>query len=434
MRRGLAIESIDPGSPAAEAGLETGDRLLTVNGHTIRDLIDYAFHSGDGRLLLEVAKKNGELLEIELDWWEGEPLGIRFAPPRPARCSNACLFCFVDQLPSGLRAPLYVKDEDYRLSFLYGNFITLASIGRGQLRRIREQRLSPLYISVHATDPVVRGLLLGNPSAPPVLPIMEELASAGIRMHAQVVLCPGLNDGRHLERTVSDLAALYPAVASLAVVPVGLTRHRASLARLRPVTRRYATRFMARWLPRAEELADRLGSPFLFLADEFFIKAEFPFPPLAAYGDLPQLENGVGMVPLFLAEAEEVLERAEPLGKARVTVVTGQSPYRYLARFVSALAERTGIDIRAVAVANQLFGEGVTVTGLVPGNGILDAFKGREARDLLAVPDVMLKEGEGLFVDDVSIEELGAKLDTEVAVFEATPSGLYEMLKGHFAG
>ncbi len=433
MRQGIPIESVEQGSVAAEAGIEAGDRLLAINGYRIRDIIDYGFYSGDDELLLEIAKQDGEIWEIDLAREEGEQLGIRFAPPKPIRCSNACVFCFVDQLPEGLRRPLYVKDEDYRLSFLYGNFITLSSLGKGQLRRIRKQRLSPLYISVHCTDPVVRGELLGNRDCPPILDLLSELASAGITMHTQVVLCPGRNDGRFLERTVRDLAALYPSVASLAVVPLGLTRHRDSLPALRPVTSGYAAEFVAYWGPRCRALADRLGAPFLFLADEFYIKAGAPFPPLEEYGDLPQLENGVGMVPMFLADAAEVLERAEPLSPAVVTVVTGESPYRYLADFLAKLSERTGIALHPEVVRNSLFGRSVTVTGLVPGNAVLASLKGRDIGDLLVVPDVMLREGDGVFIDDVSTEVLQRELGTGVAVFDSTPSGLYEVLARRFA-
>lgn len=432
MKPGLSIEIVEPGSIADEMGLESGDRILAINGHRIRDIIDFGFYSGEDELLLEVEKKDGELWELELEREEGEPLGIRFAPPKPARCANSCVFCFVDQLPKGLRRPLYVKDEDYRLSFLYGNFITLSSIRRSELHRIREQRLSPLYISVHCTDPEVRGEMLGHRAGPPILETLQELASAGITMHTQVVLCPGLNDGLHLARTIRDLAALYPRVASLAVVPVGLTRFRETLPKLQPVTREYAAEFIAEWLPRARELEERLGEPFLFLADEFFVKADATFPSLADYGDLPQIENGVGMIPLFLADAAEVLERAELLGAAHVTVVTGESPYRYLADFLVELAGKTGITFHLAAIRNPLFGDGVTVTGLVPGKGILESLRGRDIGVLLAMPDVMLKEGDGVFIDDVSVEEIQKELQTDVVVFEATPSGLYEALKRRF--
>lgn len=433
MRQGIAIESVEPGSLADEVGIEAGDRLLAINGHRIRDIIDYGFYSADDELLLEITKRDGEIWEIELEREEGAPLGIRFAAPKPVRCSNACVFCFVDQLPKGLRRPLYVKDEDYRLSFLYGNFITLSSLGKAQLRRIKEQRLSPLYISVHCTDPVMRGELLGNRNCRPILEILSELASAGITMHTQVVLCPGKNDGRYLEQTVRDLAALYPSVASLAVVPLGLTRHRESLPELQPVTSEYAAEFVAAWEPLARELEERLGAPFLFLADEFYIKAEAKFPPLDTYGDLPQLENGVGMVPLFLADAAEVLVRAKALHPAKVTVVTGESPYRYLADFLSELSAGTGVDVHAEAIRNPLFGHGVTVTGLVPGRAVLESLEGRDVGELLAVPDVMLREGDGVFIDDVTIEELQRVLATEVAVFDSTPSGLYELLRRRFA-
>ena len=429
MKQGILIECVEPGSIAMEMEIEPGDRLLSINGHRVRDLIDYGFHSADDELLLEIEKPCGEVWEVEIDREEGESLGLRFAAPKPSRCSNACLFCFVDQLPTGLRRSLYVKDEDYRLSFLYGNFVTLSSLSRRALRRIREQRLSPLYVSVHATDPHLRGELLGNRDCPPILELLRELADAGITMHTQVVLCPGLNDGLHLESTVKDLAELFPRVASLAIVPVGLTRHRTSLAELQPVTREYAADFIAHWQPRARSLASRLGTPFLFFGDEFYLKADVPFPPLEEYGDLPQLENGVGMVPLFLADAAEVLARAEPLTPAEVTVVTGRSAFRTVDDFLRSLSVKTGIFFRTVAIENSLFGDSVTVTGLVPGKAVLEGLRGREAGDLLLIPDVMLKEDEGLFLDDMTTDDLQRELGRDVAVFCATPSGLYEVLR-----
>ncbi|HWI40244.1 MAG TPA: DUF512 domain-containing protein, partial [Verrucomicrobiae bacterium] len=293
--KGLPVREVAEESIASELGVEPGDRLLAVNGHEIRDVIDYRFHAAEEELLLEVLKPDGEVWEMEVERDPEEPLGLVFDPPEPETCGNRCVFCFVHQLPRGLRAPLYVKDEDYRLSFLYGNYVTLAGITRAQMARIREQRLSPLYVSVHATDHKVRSLLLGRDEERPVLEVLRELAASGIAFHAQVVLCPGLNDGEILRRTVADLAALHPACRSLAVVPVGLTRHRRGLLNLEGVDEAYARRFLERWTPEAAGLQERLGEPFLFFSDEFYLRAGVEVPPEEAYGDFPQLENGVGM-------------------------------------------------------------------------------------------------------------------------------------------
>lgn len=425
---GLIIERVLPGSIADELEIVPGDRLVAINGHQLRDVIDYNFHCDEDELTLAVAKADGDLWEIEVEMDEGESLGFVFSPPAPSRCGNKCVFCFVHQLPRGLRAPLYVKDEDYRLSFLYGNYVTLANIGNDELLRIKEQRLSPLYISVHATDSAVRERLLGKTGLRPILHVLEELAASRISMHTQIVLCPGWNDGEILDRTVSDLAALHPAVQSLAIVPVGLTKHRRHLPPLESVTGEYAADFISSWGVKAGKIADKLGSPFLFLADEFYIKAGLSFPPLDTYGDLPQLENGVGMIPLFLDEAAEVLEEAEQLKPRAVTVITGESPYRYLADFLRLLSAKTGVTLRPLAVPNLMFGDMVTVTGLVAGRDIMTALRGKELGDLVLVPDVMLKEGEGIFLDDVTVEELEAELGRDVVIVPATPRGIYEAM------
>ncbi|RII25206.1 MAG: DUF512 domain-containing protein [Geobacter sp.] len=422
---GLVIESVLTDSIAAELEIEAGDRLLAINGKPVRDIIDYTYLSSENELTLDIVKMNGEEWEMEVERGEGESLGLTFPSPEPKRCGNKCVFCFVHQLPRGMRSPLYVKDEDYRLSFLYGNYVTLANITASDIARIKEQRLSPLYISVHATDPAVRERLLGKTDIRPLLPLMEELACSGITMHAQVVLCPGLNDGAVLERTVADMVALHPRVASLAVVPVGLTRHRKGLPLLEPVTPGYATGFILSWQERARDIADRLGEPFLFLADEFYIKAGLEFPSLESYGDLPQLENGVGMIPLFLVEADEVLAAAEPCPPRTVTVVTGESAYSYLSDFLVALGEITRVTFRIVAVRNRLFGESVTVAGLVAGRDIQSALAGRELGDLVLIPDVMIKEGEGVFLDDLTIAELEESLHVRTVEVESTPSGIY---------
>jgi putative radical SAM enzyme (TIGR03279 family) len=425
---GLMVDSVVPGSIAEELEIEPGDRLIAINGNPLRDVIDYNYFTSEDLLVLDVEKADGELWELEVERDEGEPLGVTFPAPEPARCGNNCVFCFVHQLPKGLRRPLYVKDEDYRLSFLYGNYVTLANIGRADLKRIKEQRLSPLYISVHATDPLLREQLLGKSKILPILEVMRELAEARIIMHTQIVLCPGLNDGEAFARTVEDMALMHPWVASLAVVPVGLTGHRKKLPELTPLTREFAISFIEEWGPKSLALAERLEEPFLFLADEFYIKGRLPFPPLESYGDLPQLENGVGMIPLFLSEGEQVLEDAEHLGEGRITVVTGESPYRYLAEFLDRLSEATGATLTPVAVKNKLFGGAVTVTGLVCGKDIIAALQGVELGDLVLIPDVMIKEGEGMFLDDVTVEELENELGKPVLVVESTPFGIYDAL------
>lgn len=426
---GLLIESVVPGSIAHEMGVVSGDRLLAANGHQLRDIIDYTYHtSGYDELLLLVAKPDRELWELEIQRESEQHLGLIFAAPQPASCRNNCVFCFVSQLPGGLRKQLYVKDEDYRLSFLNGSYVTLASLKPAEFRRIVKLRLSPLYISVHCTNPRLREKLLGRTGIPPILEQLRRLTAAHIYLHTQVVLCPGLNDGPELERTVADLSELYPAIRSLAIVPLGLTKHRENLPSLRPVDAEYARGFISLWEPRIRKLHRRLGEPFLFLADEFYLKASLPLPSLRKYGDLPQIENGVGMVSLFLRDAARTLRSARKLGSYRVTVVTGVSSFGFVTDFLKKLAEKTGVEIKTVAVANRLFGESITVSGLVAGNDIIAALGGREIGRVLLAPDVMIKEGEGIFLDDVSLEEMGRRLDCRVITFDSTPEGCYRAI------
>ena len=427
---GLRIDSVAPGSIADGLGVTAGDRLLVVNGQPLRDLIDYSYYTAsEEELLLEIEKPDGQLWDLEVERQAGESLGLTFSAPAPARCANNCLFCFVHQLPKGLRKPLYVKDEDYRLSFLNGNYVTLANIKTSELNRIIQQRLSPLYISVHATNPDLREHLLGKSGIPPVLEQLQMLAAARIAMHTQVVLCPGLNDGEELMRTVTELAALYPAIQSLAIVPLGLTAHRLKLPQLTPVDADYARKFIAIWQPKADALRRKLRQPFLFLADEFYLKGRLPFPPIKEYGDFPQIENGVGMVPLFMKEATRLLRVIRPIGTFRATVITGVSSFGFVRDFLTELAEKSGVDVIPLAVENKLFGKSITVSGLIAGNDIVAALIGYDIGSCLLVPDVMLKEGEGVFLDDVSLDDLERRIGCRVVVFDSTPGGLYKALR-----
>jgi putative radical SAM enzyme (TIGR03279 family) len=430
---GLRIDAVTPASIADSMEVAAGDRLLSVNGHPLRDIIDYSyFTAAEEELLLEIEKPDGELWELEVEREHGEPLGLLFSAPEPARCSNNCIFCFVHQLPKGLRKPLYVKDEDYRLSFLNGNYVTLANLKNTELSRIIEQRLSPLYISVHATNQFLRAELLGKKKIPPILDQLRALAAAGIVMHTQIVLCPGINDGVELERTVAELASLYPAVRSLAVVPLGLTAHRSGLPSLRGVDAAYAAEIIKIWEPLAKKLRKKLGEPFLFLADELYLKAGLPLPPVREYGDFPQIENGVGMVPLFMQEAAQVLRMARPIGRFRATVVTGVSSAGFVRDFLDKLNQKTGLELAPLPVENRLFGASVTVSGLVSGRDIVAVLAGHEIGSALLVPDVMLKEGEGIFLDDVSLDSLEELTGYPVKVFEATPRGLYQAVRSLF--
>lgn len=427
---GLLISEIIPESIAEELEMIAGDRLLAINGHKLRDIVDYSYYSAaEEELVLEVEKIDGEIWELELEREPGESLGIIFESPKPSKCSNNCIFCFVHQLPKGLRKPLYVKDEDYRLSFLNGNYVTLANLKQHELQRIIEQRLSPLYISVHCTEPQLREKLLGVSGIPPILQQLQRLADAGIWMHTQIVLCPGLNDGDILAQTIKECATFHPAVQSIAIVPLGLTSHRKGLPALQPVTPEYAADFVKTWQPEAQKLRKKLGEPFLFLADEWFLKAKVPFPPIKEYGEFPQIENGVGMVPLFLRETKQILKGARPLGSFKVTVATGCSIFPLVNEFAENLEKATGVTINVKAIENRLFGASVTVSGLVSGNDIAAALAGEQLGKALLLPDVMVKEGESVFLDDVSLDELEKQLGVAVVLFDSTPKGFYLALK-----
>jgi len=425
---GILIETVTSGSPAQRGGIRAGDRLMAINGQKVRDVIDYAYLAFDDDPAMEVVGADGKHRLVRLVPAPGEPLGLSFSAPEPKRCGNKCLFCFVHQLPKGMRKPLYVKDEDYRLSFLQGTYVTLSNLKKSELRRIIEQRLSPLYISVHATDPLLREQLLGKTGIPPILEQLTALAAARIQLHTQIVLCPGLNDGAALEKTVSDLAALYPAVQSLAVVPVGLTEHRKHLPPLLPVDQGYAAAFLDNWLPRMRVLNKQLGAAFLQLADEFFIKAGYPFPPLSEYGDLPQWENGVGMVPWFFKEAGQVVRRAKPLPPISATIVTGTSSAGFVSQFLRQLAEKTGAQLTTAPIPNRLFGASVTVTGLLSGNDIIAGLRDTVPGEYLLLPAVMLKEGEGTFLDNLKPDDLEQALGRNVVVFDGSPGGLYRII------
>ncbi len=352
-------------------------------------------------------------------------MGIVLKPFKMKRCGNRCIFCFVSQLPKGMRKTLYVRDEDYRMSFLYGNYVTLSCLTDDERKRIIEQHLSPIYVSVHSTDTEIRNRMLGNPRAGDILRDLRFFAEHKIRMHTQIVLCPGYNDGPELVRTINDLYKLYPYVQSIAVVPVGLTSHRKKA--LAPVGKDDAVAALQTITKYQSRFRRKHGEHIVFAADEFYIKAGAEFPPLKDYDELPQIENGVGMVPQFLSQAKK-LKIAAPEKQKRFMTFTGVSFYPFLAKFADRL-RRKGFDIEVIAVENAYFGKSITVAGLLTGRDVMRSLSGSvQDHDMLLIPDIVMREGHEVFLDDVSRQDIEEILGIKSVIFESSPAGLVEAM------
>jgi putative radical SAM enzyme (TIGR03279 family) len=430
---GVVVAAVRRDTPAARAGLRVGDRLLAINGARLRDAIDFHFWAGEERLELSLSR--GEERRTAVLRRRGAELGLELEAPRPSEistCANKCVFCFIHQLPKGMRKSLYVKDDDFRLSFLHGNYITLTDLEETELRRIEEQRLSPLYVSVHATDPDLRHRLLGQPRVKrSLMPVMERLARAGIVMHAQIVLCPEWNDGVELDRSVHDLAALHPGVVTTAVVPVGLTRHRERLPALRRVTAEEARGLIASIETWQREFLASRGTRFVFAADELYIEAGLPLPRGRAYEGFPIAEDGVGLVRRFLdGFARALLRLPAQLATPRtVTVVTGEM----FAPTLGALLERVrveGLTLALAPIANDWFGRGIGVAGLLTGQDIQAQLAGRALGDEVLVPAVTVRDTDGVFLDDLTPADIADSLGVPLRMVEPTPGALLSAALG----
>ncbi len=423
--RGVLIEGVLPRSIAQDVGLKPGDRLLEVNRRSVRDLLDYRFYtSGEDSLLLLVEKGEGEYWEVEIERDPEEDLGLVLEGIKPRGCGCRCIFCFMDQMPPGMRLSLYFKDDDYRLSFLHGNYITLTNLTGEDWKRLEEQRLSPLYVSVHATDPEVRAFMMGSPRASRGYEDLKRLVSLGIRVHAQIVLCPGINDGPVLEKTLDDLLALYPGVASVALVPVGLTRHREGLFPLEPVTGGYAGRVVEEGHLFRERAVSLVGDPFLYLADEWYLAAGFPLPSRGYYRDFAQLEDGVGMVALFLEGWREAVPSGSVEMETPLLLVTGEAFGPYLRECISSSPWMDKVEV--LPVKNGLFGPRVTVAGLLSAGDILRALE-EAPQGGVVVPAVMLNEN-GRFLDDLTPRDVARISGREVRVVDPHPAALVDAL------
>jgi Fe-S oxidoreductase, related to NifB/MoaA family len=415
------IVHVGKGSIADELGIEPGDILLSINGETVHDIIDYKYMISDEYIEIEIRKQNNEEWVFEIEKEYDEDLGIDFKNPiidRARSCANKCIFCFIDQLPRGMRKTLYFKDDDSRLSFLQGNFITLTNMTEDDIDRIIRYRISPLNISVHTTNPALREEMLGNKKAGNILERLERLTGGGIDINCQIVLCRGINDGKELEKTVKDMFKFYPRVHNIAVVPVGLTRFRQGLYPLIPFDKVSSGETISLIETLQLEFENETGSVFVRAADEFYIMAGRELPPPEHYGAYEQLEDGVGMMTLFLDNVQKDMDKVTVMGlKRTVSVVTGMSPYHYINEICGKIENKfTGLNINVYPVMNNYFGEKITVTGLLTGKDIIEQLTGRELGSTLLIPSNMLKSGEKILLDDTTVDDLESKLGVKVEI------------------
>jgi putative radical SAM enzyme (TIGR03279 family) len=422
--RPARITRVLPDSIAAEVGFEPGDAIVAINGTRPRDLIDYQFLCADEVLELEVVDGVGKSHWVEIEKDYDDDLGLEFETALfdgLIQCNNRCPFCFIDQQPPGKRESLYLKDDDYRLSFLYGSYLTLTNLTQREWDRIEQMRLSPLYVSIHATEPEVRSRLLKNQRAGKILEQLQWFQERRLQIHAQVVVCPGINDGVHLERTLLDLAQFHqgdvPAVASAAVVPVGLTRFRPQEDELIPVSREKAREVIARVRALQEKFRHQLGSTFAWLADEWFLIAGEELPPESHYEDYPQIGNGVGSIRQFIkqfqATAREMLPPCIEVPH-RFTWVVGNAVEQAFVPLVQQLNAVAGLEVQLAALRSEYWGQDITVTGLLTGQDLLDGLTGKDLGEGILLPSLMLKHGDTLFLDDRSVDDVASQLGTPI--------------------
>jgi len=394
---------------------------MEMNGQPVRDVLDYQFYIHDEKIRFIVKDKSGKTRAVSFRKAFEADLGIELPEIRPRRCHNKCIFCFVDQLPSGMRKSLYFKDEDYRLSFLRGNYITLTDLREGEIERIIRQRLSPLYVSVHSTDEAVRKRLLGRQEIPNITGMISRLARGGIKLHCQLVVCPGINDDHTLRRSVEDLSQFLPAVQTVAVVPVGLTDHREGLPEVRSVGPDKALSLIQEVEVWHRAFRKRFGWGFVYLADEIFLMVGKKLPSAEYYDGFPQVENGVGMVRHFLDQFEQRQGRYParlPRPKA-ITLITGLASAPFMRGVVvKRLSEIGNLMVHLVVVPNRFFGGGVSVSGLLTGSDILETFGDHSPQGTAILPPDCLND-EGLFLDNLSVADLEGELGVEV---KSTPS------------
>lgn len=431
---GVLISGVAPGSPAARLNIEAGETLLAINGHAIHDVLDYRFYMTERRLLLDIEGEKGRR-RLRIYKGEYEEPGLEFATylmDKQHSCRNRCIFCFVDQTPPGMRESLYFKDDDERLSFLFGSYITLTNLSQEEVGRILRMHISPINVSVHTMNPALRVQMMKNPTAGRVLDYLRQMADAGIAINAQLVLCPGVNDGQELCHSLEKLYALRPALRSVAAVPVGLTRYREGLYPLRSYTQKEAREvircidsYAGRW---ERECGERIAYP----SDEFFLLAGLPLPGPGYYGDYPQLENGVGLCTLLEEEFTLALADAPAsILPRRISSATGAAAFPLIERLARLAMERTaGLEIQVCRIENDFFGHSVTVAGLITGRDLIAQLKGRPLGERLLIPQTMLRHERDRFLDDVTLSQAEQALGLPIEPVENDGYALLSAMLG----
>lgn len=420
----IPVKNVLPGSIGEEAGIEAGDSILSINGEKIKDIFDYRFLITDENLLVEILKQNGEIWEIEIEKEEYDDLGIEFESlmiDEAKSCKNKCIFCFIDQLPKGMRDTLYFKDDDSRLSFFMGNYVTLTNVSYDDLDRIIKYRMSPINVSVHTTNPDLRVFMLKNKNAGDVLLKIQKLIDGGIEINCQIVLCLGINDGEELDRSISELGSLYPGVKSISVVPVGITKHRDGLSDLKPYNMESSLKVIEQVEDWQRTFLNKFGSRIIYIADEFYIMAGRNIPDYDTYEDFPQIENGVGLIATLKQEFLEGLEEldVELTEQRTVSIATGASPYEYIKEIAEILKDKIkGLNINIYKIENSFFGKNVTVTGLLTGQDIIEQLKDKKLGDELLISKSMLRSGEQIFLDDYTVSDLEERLNVKIKIVE----------------
>lgn len=430
MKKYHVIKEVAPGSIAEELEIEPGDKLLSINQNEIEDVFDYHFYVNDEYLTVLVQKKNGEEWELEIEKEYEEDLGISFEEglmDEYHSCCNKCVFCFIDQMPPGMRETLYFKDDDARLSFLQGNYITLTNMKEKDIERIIKYKLSPINISVHTTNPELRCKMLHNRFAGDALRHLERFYDNQIEMNSQIVLCKGINDGKELERTIEDLAKYYPYMQSLSVVPVGLTKYRDGLEQLEKFNREDSIKIIELIRKYQEKYLKELGTRFVHASDEWFIVGELPIPEEDYYEGYGQIENGVGMVRSLMDEVKEEIEKAAGDEKKReLSLATGKLAAPILKELIENMKEKyPNLTVHVYSIENDFFGKDITVAGLITGQDILAQLKEKKLGQYLLIPDVMLRSGERVLLDDITVDDLEKALQIPIRIVQSDGASFF---------